>query len=121
MTNVLVVDDDQGVRRMMGLTLRSNGYEVSQAENGRDALDKMDSCEPDAIVLDLQMPVMTGSAFLREIRARGFDKPVVVVSGQRGADERHFDADAFLAKPFSPDRLVETVDRLVGHDANAGT
>lgn len=121
MPNVLVVDDDQGVRRMMSLTLRSNGYEVSQAENGRDALEKMNTHEPDAIVLDLQMPVMTGFAFLREIRARGCDKPVVVVSARRRADEGHFEAEAFLAKPFSPDRLVATVDRLVGHNADAGT
>ena len=108
---VLVVDDDAPLRRMLSLTLRDGGFSVRSATNGRTALEDIDAEQlPDAIVLDLEMPVMDGRAFFHEIRERGVRTPVIVVSayGARGA-QRELGAEGYLDKPFNPDDLVERV------------
>ncbi len=114
MPNVLIVDDDEGIRRMMRLTLSAEGYELTTAVNGREALRAIDTREPDAVVLDLQMPIMNGYEFLKEMRASGFSTPVVVISANHPGPSAALDAQAFIPKPFSPDALVGTLRRLVG-------
>ena len=103
---VLVVDDDVSIRRMMIAALkRSNDYEFLEAGNGREAIDLMRSQRPNAVVLDLMMPVMSGFDVLQE---RAGDPelrriPVIVVSANR-APEIATAVDkgicAFLPKPF---------------------
>jgi CheY-like chemotaxis protein len=110
---VLIIDDDVALVRMLRLTLRDGGFEVASAYNGREGLDYVTNHEPDVIVLDLQMPVMDGPTFYHELRSRGFDIPVLVLSanGARRA-QRELEADAYLDKPFSPDDLLQAVARL---------
>ena len=103
---VLVVDDDVSIRRMMIAALkRSNNYEFLEAGNGREAIDLMRKEHPNAVVLDLMMPVMSGFDVLQE---RSTDPelrriPVIVVSANR-APEIATAVDkgicAFLPKPF---------------------
>jgi len=103
---VLVVDDDVSIRRMMIAALkRSNDYDFLEAGNGREAIDLMRKEHPDAVVLDLMMPVMSGFDVLQE---RSTDPelrriPVIVVSANR-APEIATAVDkgicAFLPKPF---------------------
>ena len=114
MTTVLIVDDDAAVRRMMALTLRDSGFDVTSASDGVQALDKMDEGAPDAIVLDLEMPQMDGRTFFREMRSRGYTQPVVIVSahGARVA-HRELGANAWLAKPFDPDALVSGIQSVL--------
>jgi two-component system response regulator PrrA len=106
---VLIVDDDAALRRMLRLTLQGGGFEVRIAENGRDALESVCEHVPDAVVLDLEMPVMDGRAFYRELRQRGIEVPVLIVSayGARAAG-RELGAPA-MEKPFNPDELVAAV------------
>lgn len=106
---VLIVDDDAALRRMLRLTLQDGGFEVRIAENGRDALACVADELPDAVVLDLEMPVMDGRAFYRELRERGIQVPVLIVSahGARAAG-RELGAPA-MDKPFNPDALVNAL------------
>ena len=110
---VLVVDDDAALRHMLRLTLQDYGFKVRSAENGRDALEAVAEAVPDAVVLDLEMPVMDGRAFYRELRKRGIEVPVLIVSayGARAAG-RELGAPA-IDKPFNPDELIDAVRELL--------
>lgn len=110
---VLVVDDDDDVRESFAELLEDRGHRVFAAENGRQALEVLDSLpRPAVVMLDLMMPVMNGPEFLAQLR-RGphRDLPVVVVSAfSERADG--LPAQAALAKPLRPALLFRTLDRL---------
>jgi DNA-binding response OmpR family regulator len=110
---VLIVDDDASLRRMLRLTLLDGGFDVRLAENGRAALEAIAEQAPDAVVLDLEMPEMDGRTLIRELRERGIDVPVLIVSayGARAAG-RELGAPA-MDKPFNPDELLMAVRELV--------
>jgi CheY-like chemotaxis protein len=75
---ILVVDDDAGIRQLVGTILGEEGFEVEQAVDGVDALAKMATQAYDAVVSDLQMPRLDGLSLLREIRRRGIKVPVII-------------------------------------------
>lgn len=115
---VLVVEDEEALRTVVAEALREDGYDVMTAANGAEALQLVRQASPDAIVLDLMMPVMDGWAFLeacrREQRIDG--TPVLVVSAHRRLAEimaSEVQADEFIAKPFELDALLGAVERLV--------
>ena len=80
MARVLIVDDDRSIVRMLRLILHTSGFEVSIAYDGVEALDEIERDPPDVVLLDLNMPVMDGETFLRVIRNRGMQIPVIVTS-----------------------------------------
>jgi two-component system response regulator MprA len=110
---VLIVDDDAALRRMLRLTLMDGGFDVRLAENGRAALEAVADDVPDAVVLDLEMPVMDGRTFYHELRDRGIEVPVLIVSahGARAAG-RELGTPA-MDKPFNPEDLVSAVRELM--------
>ena len=67
MKSVLVIDDDPALVRLMALALKTNGFDVSEASNGLEALEVLQEREPSAIIVDLQMPFMDGRTFFKEI------------------------------------------------------
>jgi len=87
--SVLLVEDDQPTREMMVRTLEKAGWQVSEAGNGREALDQLDRQKPKLILLDLMMPVMDGFDFLMEMRANADwqDIPVIVLTAKDLTDE----------------------------------
>jgi CheY-like chemotaxis protein len=111
---VLVIDDDAPMSRMIAMILRSSGYDVRVAANGAHGLEQVEEECPDVIVLDLMMPVMDGPTFYRELRHRGFEVPVMIVSahGAREA-QRELNAQAAIHKPFFPDDLAQKVEELL--------
>ena len=111
---VLVIDDDASMARMMAMSLRMEGFRVATAANGLEGLAQIEREKPDAIVLDIAMPVMDGRTFYRELRSRGVETPVLVVSayGARNA-AMELQAQGFMPKPFHPDELSEKVQRLI--------
>ena len=116
---ILVVDDDVDLRRSLAEILTEAGYAVSCARNGEEALRLLQAGgPPNAILLDLAMPVMDGWTFRERMRGDPLlaDIPTVVISASLSADVRACDADAFLAKPFDLDRLIETLGRLAPAD-----
>ncbi len=107
----LVIDDDDGVRRLIEQRLGDAGMATASARNGADALALLRAMHADVIVLDLVMPVMDGREFLRELRARGDTTPVLVlaVDPEHGGEP---ELGAAMLKPFDPDGLVLRVQQL---------
>jgi CheY-like chemotaxis protein len=116
MTRILVVDDDPGVRRVVIDALRQDGYQVDAVGNGQQALAAFGKHRPDALVLDLKMPVMDGPTLVRTLRERTKwgAIPLVVVSGAVGAPETgsRLGARACLTKPFDLSELLYSVERV---------
>jgi two-component system KDP operon response regulator KdpE len=106
---ILVVDDEPQIRRAVSTALRGHGYEVETAEDGEDALVRIASWVPHAVVLDLVMPKRDGLDVLREVRIWS-DLPVIVLSarGQERDKVAALDlgADDYLTKPFGIDELM---------------
>jgi DNA-binding response OmpR family regulator len=107
---VLVVDDDQPVARMVASTLTLEGFDVSVAHDGKEALSSINARAPDAIVLDLQMPIMDGRECFRRLREQRINTPVVILSAYGAeAAQQELGAEGFVDKPFDPDQLVIVV------------
>jgi len=107
---VLVVDDDTFTRTALEEILNFEGHDVLLAENGLIALDLAAARQPDLILLDLRMPVMSGSEFAAAYRATpGPHAPIVVVTATVDAGEaaKSIGADGYLAKPFALSELLE--------------
>lgn len=115
--SLLVVDDDPGIRGLLALFFRGEGFYVETATNGLEALQKARAQRPDAIVLDLWMPVMSGQEFLHRWRQTRSEQaiPVLAMSAYDvTATAEELGVRAFLPKPFSMDALLSAVDGLVG-------
>ena len=112
--HVLVVDDDPGIRGMVKLALRSEGYEVATAANGAEALAAIDRRPPAAMLLDIRMPVLDGRQVARRLREQGRWVPTVVMTAEEAAEQecREIGADGCLPKPFSLDDLYEVLESV---------
>jgi CheY-like chemotaxis protein len=112
---ILVVDDDADIRQVVRAILESEGYAVALAANGRDALARLAQQPPDAILLDLNMPVMSGWEFHERLKSQKSRIPVVfMTAGQEAQREaRAHGATGYLAKPFEMDDLLQTVEQLL--------
>src|SRR5215470_13657395 len=116
--NVLIVDDDTGIRDLLEGLLEEEGYNVATARNGREALEllrKRADLGPHVILLDLMMPVLDGYAVMETLAANAQlrdSHALVVMSAAQRLSEGHFDlADALLPKPFAIDDVLETVSQ----------
>ncbi len=112
---VLVVDDEPRIVKFLTLRLKASGYEVLTACNGWEALEVVQSQEPDLVVLDVVMPGMDGFETLKRVRAVSA-VPVIILSAKgANADKVRglgLGADDYLAKPFSPDELVARIEAI---------
>jgi urea transport system substrate-binding protein len=99
---ILVVDDDPDLRECLRLMLTSMGFEVTSAANGREALDDMESHDPDLILLDMKMPVMDGWEFCRALEGRDTRPPIVVLTAAPDPAGRAAEVhvEGWLGKPF---------------------
>ena len=118
--SVLLVEDDIDTREIMARTLEKAGWEVSEAGNGREALDIMSDLQPRLILLDLMMPVMDGFGFLAELRARSEWQqiPVIVITAKDlTADDRErlngWVEEVLEKNAYSRDQLMERVSEAV--------
>ena len=105
---VLLVEDDEDLRRMFRTALVLEGFDVYEAANGYDALSVLEQDPTDLVVLDLGLPRLDGLSVLEEIQATTQNLPVVIVTGS-DLDLANVDVDCVLRKPVSPDTLVKTV------------
>jgi two-component system, OmpR family, response regulator MprA len=118
---VLVVEDEPSIRAIVTDLLRFEGYEVRDAGNGLEALSMLDAWRPDAIVLDLMMPVMNGWAFAEaahQVLGPHDVPPILVASASpdladAAASLRKFGVRAAVAKPFDVDVLLAALQRLI--------
>ena len=107
---ILIVEDDEDLRRLFRTALSLSGYDVVEAADGLEALQRIDHSPPDLIVLDLVLPRVSGQAVREEIAAQAMtrDTPIVVITGT-AADPDDLNVAGFLRKPVDPDRLLNTV------------
>ena len=109
---VLVVDDDETIRRTLRINLRARGYEVEVVGSGRDALSTLEDAPPDLVILDLGLPDVDGVEVLRRLR-RTSRVPVVVLSARHQSDDKvealDEGADDYVTKPFGMDELMARV------------
>jgi EAL domain-containing protein (putative c-di-GMP-specific phosphodiesterase class I)/CheY-like chemotaxis protein len=114
---ILVVDDEDALRRAFARTLEEAGFEVAQAATGKEALQLLESTRFDTIVSDITMPGMTGIELLRAVRQRDHDVPMILVTGNPSVDSAtqavEHGALRYLVKPIGKGMLAETVERAV--------
>jgi CheY-like chemotaxis protein len=117
---VLLVDDEDSLRKVIRELLERDGYVVAEARDGAQALDKIDRVGPDIIVLDLNMPGLDGYGVLSHLRSRPAtaDIPVIVLTGKGDEDNEvrvfQLGADDFLTKPFRARALSARLEAVLG-------
>jgi DNA-binding NtrC family response regulator len=122
---VLVVDDDPTQRRLIQAVLEREGFVVIHAESGDDAITRLSSgTAADVVLLDLVMPGISGQDTLAEMRARGFNQPVIVVTATGGIDTvvqaMQAGATDFFVKPAAPERIIVSIRNALSLGALKG-
>ena len=112
--SVLIIDDDQGLSRIVAMVLRRSGFQPEVTNSSHDGLRLATEGRYDAIVLDLRMPGKDGRTVYRELRQAGNETPVMILSAYDAREAQlELGAQAFLNKPFEPERLVSTVRNML--------
>ena len=114
---VLVVEDEAGLRRLVSDILRRKGFRVLVAADGTEALDILATGDalPDLVLTDVVMPRMGGRELAAAMHQRELPMPVLFMSGYQDGEEMPDDPRySYIAKPFTPDALVEKVRRALG-------
>jgi CheY-like chemotaxis protein len=117
---ILVVDDDGSAREVLKFVLEAAGACVSTASSGEEALQQMDRVRPEALLVDIGMPIVNGFALVEEIRRRpaaeGGRVPIAALTGYLSAVDRarafQSGFQAYLVKPVEPDQLISTLSAL---------
>jgi two-component system response regulator ResD len=119
---ILVVDDDQNIRKLINLYLEQEGYEVITAQDGAEALNLINSEELDLVILDIMLPKLNGWEVCKKLRERS-DMPVIMLTakGEKYDKIKGLDlgADDYVTKPFDPDELVARVRARLRRTDNA--
>lgn len=114
MRPILVVDDDPAILATLAEFLDMEGYAVETAQNGMEALARIDRTEPAVVFLDMRMPVLDGWGFVEALQQQGRRVPIVVMTAARDARAwaEEVDANGFLAKPFDLLDVLDAVERV---------
>lgn len=116
---VLVVDDEPAIRRFLRTSLSSQGYLVTECEDGRSALESLRKSPVDVLVLDLTLPDIDGFEVIRQLRERGSALPIIVLSSRtdEGGKVRALDlgADDYVTKPFGVEELLARIRTSLRH------
>ena len=117
---VLVVDDDEVIRKLIAANLTLEGFDVATAVDGQDCLDKVSAIAPDVITLDVMMPRLDGWETVIRLRKRpdtSHIKVVLITACVPEGDQtqhKHACADAYLTKPFDPAEMIRVIRELAG-------
>ncbi len=116
---ILIVDDDSTTRKLLGLFLRSKGYEVAYAENGIDGIEKLGLENPNMIISDLNMPYMDGIEFVKSVRsdpARA-ELPILMVTTEGDPEEREralsVGVNGYLVKPVTAEVVIQHIRHIL--------
>ena len=117
---IMTVDDSASVRQMVSFTLKGAGYEVIEAEDGKDALAKLNGSGVQMVVTDLNMPNMNGIELIKALRAQAAYKfvPIVFLTTEsqdaKKQEGKAAGATGWIVKPFKPDQLLAVVKKVLG-------
>ena len=118
MPHVLIVDDEPAIRQVLNEIVTIYGYQATMAESAKDAISVMAKQKVDLVLLDLQMPDITGDQFLDFIRKRGFKTPVVVVSAHVDKEMARqlgkVGISGIVYKPFEVERVIDVMNEAMG-------
>ena len=114
---IFIVDDEPNIRFTLKIALQKEFFEPVLCSNGQDALDKLENEKPNLIILDYNMPVMDGFTFLKIIRQRNHNVPVIFLSDYSDVETKieglNLGADDYLGKPFSTKELLARIKVLL--------
>jgi len=115
---IMIVDDSASIRTVVGIALRGAGYTVIEACDGKDAISKLAGQKVNLIVSDVNMPVMDGITFVKNVKqmpAHRFS-PIIMLTTESGEDKKlegqAAGARAWVVKPFKPEQMLAAVQRL---------
>lgn len=115
----LIVDDSISIRQMVAYTLSEAGFSVVQGSNGQEALDLLQQNQVNLIITDLNMPVMDGITFIRQLRARPATRftPVLMLTTESQASKKQegkaAGATGWIVKPFQPAKLLDVIAKVL--------
>lgn len=118
--NILAVDDSGSLRQMVVFSLRSAGYNVIEAVDGLDGLEKAKQQPFDLVLTDQNMPNMDGLTLIKNLRAlAGYEKTPILMLTTESSDEmkqkgRAAGANGWLVKPFDPEKLIQVAKKVLG-------
>ncbi|MDT3707317.1 MAG: response regulator [Thiobacillus sp.] len=116
---VLTVDDSRTILAMLHHTLANAGFEVLQAEDGQQGLEVLKTESVDVVITDINMPVMDGIEFIRQVRATGRHNslPILILTTETSQDKRDQGRAAggtgWIVKPFDPEKLINVIHRVL--------
>lgn len=121
---ILVVEDDLAILTGLSMSLKFEGFEVLQAQEGKTGLQKAVDEAPDLVVLDIMMPGLNGYEFLEELRRRGHHTPVLVLSAKGLETDKvmglNLGADDYVVKPFGLKELIARIRALLRRKTRTG-
>jgi two-component system, chemotaxis family, chemotaxis protein CheY len=116
---IMVIDDSVSLREVVGISLRTAGYEVIEACHGKDALEKLDGRKVQLMICDVNMPVMDGISFVKEVKQlpRHRFVPIIMLTTEsresRKVEGQLAGAKAWVVKPFRPEQMLRAVSKLI--------
>ena len=117
MTNILLVDDNKKIRKLMEIYLIKDGFNIFHGENGREALDVLDNTKIDLIVADIMMPKMDGYELVKELRDAKYELPILMVTAKDTYPDKkmgfELGADDYMTKPIDMEEMVLRVRALL--------
>lgn len=115
---IMIVDDSASVRQLVSMVLKSKGYTVQEAVDGRDALDKLGNERVHLVISDVNMPRLDGIGFVQELKQRPAHRftPVLMLTTESEQHKKQAGqqagARAWMVKPFAPEQLLNAVQKL---------
>ena len=116
---ILIVDDDATTRKLLGLYLKSKGYEVAYAENGIEGIEKIGLVNPNMIISDLNMPYMDGIEFVKSVRSDPVraELPILMVTTEADPEEREralsVGVNGYLVKPVTAEVVTQHIRHIL--------
>jgi len=117
MTKIMVVDDENDLRDMLGLMLKKEGYEIGMASNGADFLDRLDDFQPDLVTLDVMMPGLTTREILEHLKEKDCKPKIILLTVVRFSEEekekilKMSTVVDYITKPFDFEDFIQTIKK----------
>lgn len=117
MINILIVEDDKNLRRLMEVFLKNNGFEVFIAENGEEAFEVFEKSHINLVLCDIMMPKVNGYDLVKELRRFNYDLPIIMVTAKESYQDKKkgflVGVDDYMVKPIDLDELVLRINALL--------